>query len=380
MSTEEKTKLKYKQIVDNLLLNLTTKEMFNYLFKYLGGELFIKNKWSMNAKIDKKVKDACLINKIRFKKEDIIWIMHFGDIPSGCNITQIDKDEKFKIENLQCLKYKHNNGRPFGVKDKEKRSTKSFLTVDQERYIRDNWFDYSTKHFVEKLNVTHGMVMGARRELKLPVRLQRSRIVKKCDNINLLKEKIGIYGIVTSDKKMYIGSSVNIFNRIRVHLNLLNNNNHWNKSLQASWSGKTYYGIIEECDEQDLIDRENYYIKNTTNIHNTWLYKSITEDQIDYFKEKILNKIKITNSGCWEYTGSIDKAGYGQLSVLKCSKKIAAHRLMYFANNLNANQNVIVRHTCNNKKCCNPDHLKSGSYRDNSLDYYECRAVQMSVE
>ena len=91
-------------------------------------------------------------------------------------------------------------------------------------------------------------------------------------------------------------------------------------------------------------------------------------------------KINITDDNCWEYTGSIDKHGYAQLSTRKYSKKIPAHRLMYFAYNLDTNQNVIVRHMCNNKKCCNPDHLKSGSHRDNSLDYYECRAVQMSVE
>jgi predicted nucleic acid-binding Zn-ribbon protein len=41
---------------------------------------------------------------------------------------------------------------------------------------------------------------------------------------------------------------------------------------------------------------------------------------------------------------------------------------MYYAYNPDENQNKIIRHKCNNKKCCNPDHLISGSYRDNVLD------------
>ena len=52
----------------------------------------------------------------------------------------------------------------------------------------------------------------------------------------------------------------------------------------------------------------------------------------------------------------------------KNKKKRFTHRIMYFAHNCTENQNTIIRHKCGNKKCCNPNHLESGSYKDNGLD------------
>ena len=93
---------------------------------------------------------------------------------------------------------------------------------------------------------------------------------------------------------------------------------------------------------------------------------------IDILKYKILDKIVLGENGCWDYTGYIDKAGYGQISTYKNknnNKRLTStHRIMYFAHNLDEGQSKVVRHKCNNKTCCNPNHLESGSYRDNGLD------------
>lgn len=76
----------------------------------------------------------------------------------------------------------------------------------------------------------------------------------------------GIYKIEnTIDKKIYIGSSINLKNRKYKHFWLLKKNIHDNIHLQNSYNkfgeSNLQFSIIEECDEFSLIDKENYYIK-----------------------------------------------------------------------------------------------------------------------
>lgn len=354
---------KIPEIIDG-----TLQEKFNYYFKYDNGDLIIKNKWALSTQIGKFVDKYAIINKESFKKEYIIWAMHNGPINDGMTIVRIDPEFGYRLENLKLEKYKHLNGRPKGIVDKGKRKIKKFLTAKEERYIKENWLNYCNNHFANKFNINKSTVSTIARSLGLCKKISISSKVSKCNDINLLRNKVGVYVIVTSNNKVYIGSSSNIFNRITAHLNLLNKSEHYNKSLNNDWDEKGWYGILEECDEQKLIERENYYINNTSNTHNTWVYIEISKEMIDILKCKILDKIVLGKNGCWNYTGYIDKAGYGQISTYKNRKRRPTHRIMYFAHNLEESQDIVIRHTCGNKKCCNPDHLKSGSYRDNGLD------------
>lgn len=73
-----------------------------------------------------------------------------------------------------------------------------------------------------------------------------------------------------------------------------------------------------------------------------------------------------TNDECWKWLGGCFKSGYGQPEAGKY-----AHRMAWeLANNaciVPGKQNVI-RHACDNKKCCNPAHLKLGSQAENHQD------------
>ena len=51
------------------------------------------------------------------------------------------------------------------------------------------------------------------------------------------------------------------------------------------------------------------------------------------FIDLIMNKVYIYEDGCWEFTGQLDREGYGRI-----------------------------------KMCCNPKHLASGSVMDNIRD------------
>jgi len=77
----------------------------------------------------------------------------------------------------------------------------------------------------------------------------------------------GIYKIMNLiDKKIYIGSSVNLLKRESKHFWMLKNNIHDNNHLQNSYNkigGENFkFELIEECDITLLIDRENYYINH----------------------------------------------------------------------------------------------------------------------
>lgn len=85
-------------------------------------------------------------------------------------------------------------------------------------------------------------------------------------DVKKLERCSGIYAIVNKiNGKLYIGSAVNIYDRIvNRHIRLLNLQEHHNINLQRSWvkftSDNFYFKIIEKCNENKLIEREQYWI------------------------------------------------------------------------------------------------------------------------
>ena len=72
-------------------------------------------------------------------------------------------------------------------------------------------------------------------------------------------------------------------------------------------------------------------------------------------------------ASCWLFLGHVTLNGYGHI---RCGnrKTIKAHRWAYEHFYCESPNNLLVLHLCDNRLCCNPNHLKLGTHADNMFD------------
>lgn len=82
-------------------------------------------------------------------------------------------------------------------------------------------------------------------------------------------------------------------------------------------------------------------------------------ERFDHYTEKSVD-------GCWPWTGTRNKAGYGVIHV-EPGVKMLAHRYAAEQAGLTID-GLHVLHTCDNPPCVRPDHLFTGTDADNHED------------
>lgn len=81
-------------------------------------------------------------------------------------------------------------------------------------------------------------------------------------------------------------------------------------------------------------------------------------------EERLLSKtVKISDTGCWEFKGSLYRNGYGQIWNGKRSEQ--AHRVSYRLYMSEIPENMEIDHLCRNRCCINPRHLEVVTHREN---------------
>ena len=108
---------------------------------------------------------------------------------------------------------------------------------------------------------------------------------------------------------------------------------------------------------------------------NKKLYNIIRpKKSIDNLSQKKINAIYNNiqkKDGCWLWIGSTHRSGYGMIYYK--GKSWQAHRVLFTLEKRKEYNdpfweipdNLLLRHKCNNKNCCNPQHLILGTDKDN---------------
>jgi hypothetical protein len=81
---------------------------------------------------------------------------------------------------------------------------------------------------------------------------------------------------------------------------------------------------------------------------------------------RLMKSALVVESGCWEWTASLDKYGYGKFYA--DHKHVTASRFSYIAfNDKVPEPGMVVDHECRNRRCVNPEHLREITNAKNVL-------------
>lgn len=88
--------------------------------------------------------------------------------------------------------------------------------------------------------------------------------------------------------------------------------------------------------------------------------------------ERFLRRITVNLNGCWIFKGDPSSNGYQRLWIY--GRRFMAHRYMYELANKNKDiRKLQLDHLCEERACCNPEHLDPVTPKVNSRRKYRRR-------
>ena len=125
---------------------------------------------------------------------------------------------------------------------------------------------------------------------------------------------------------------------------------------------------IEGCERKHFargwceLHYSRWYRKGTTEAHLPANYRAPGTNPNDVFH----SRVSLAPTGCWLWTGSHNKTGYGYLHAY--GGLVLAHRFSYMLHKGPIPDGLFVCHACDVRDCVNPDHLWLGTQTDNMHD------------
>ncbi len=104
---------------------------------------------------------------------------------------------------------------------------------------------------------------------------------------------------------------------------------------------------------------------------------NLTPKQIERFWKKVEK-----GDGCWNWKGNKKESGYGTYTYKSASgrQSARAHRIAYTLSCGQIKPGCSLLHSCDNRLCCNPDHLRVGTNVDNIRDRLERNRMRSGVK
>ncbi len=81
---------------------------------------------------------------------------------------------------------------------------------------------------------------------------------------------------------------------------------------------------------------------------------------------RLFSKCVVDDRDCWIFTGASRGVGYGAVKI--GHKAYDTHRIAYELVNGPIPPRMLVMHSCDVRRCCNPAHLSLGTHKDNHDD------------
>lgn len=133
----------------------------------------------------------------------------------------------------------------------------------------------------------------------------------------------------------------------------------------------TKSGNVKETYKQAIIKGFVYDDIKSGDYYEGNLVKEIKINGIDYTNKGVKNILYTENDNeCWECFSHSKKGGNNNsyVSIRAYGKQTYLHRESYRTYNGEIPSGMVIMHTCDNPKCCNPKHLKIGTHKDNVDD------------